>query len=481
MMAGFAMMAGRSSHAGVDIGEGAMAGMKYYQAQAQLDRAWLKDEAEIDNLGSELRYRDRSIDLEQQKLNWEMYKTKAQIAWANGDPLPPMPTTEGTTTSAPVVPAPKASPPAPAPAPNVGQAKPPVAPAPDTVTAPAPPNVVTAGPKKTASGPAPDAPAPAPAPNTAKPPNELAVPPEIAKAAQQPGPAPGVTWDQVIDEENPTKLSAAYEHAFKGASMGLAAPGLATDLLNRMNTLINAPVYHLKDGSTVVNPAIAEVERQKAAAGEGGKEMLSGDAEVADARETRGDARQRLELLLDLNDKIKTGALADSQAALSSYAQYFGVDPKTATNIQVFNKLATQEIYKELKEQKGSVRNMEIAGYTKQMASSELTSAANRKILLQAIGSADKADAYANDYFKWRGTPQGKTALTEGSFKNDWLADKGHGAQNFIDQRTLTYMKGHRPTEVPPTAKLQSDPSTGKARWFDKGSNQAWDFNGEPM
>ena len=30
--------------------------------------------------------------------------------------------------------------------------------------------------------------------------------------------------------------------------MGLSPPGLATDILNRMNQLINAPVYHLKDG-----------------------------------------------------------------------------------------------------------------------------------------------------------------------------------------------------------------------------------------
>ena len=74
MMAGFGMMAGRSPWAMVNIGQGAMEGMNYYQQTHQLDRQWAKTQAEIENLSSEARVRNADVALKSQQLSIEQKK-----------------------------------------------------------------------------------------------------------------------------------------------------------------------------------------------------------------------------------------------------------------------------------------------------------------------------------------------------------------------------------------------------------------------
>ena len=125
MAAGFAMMAGKSTNAMVNIGAGALEGMKYYQNQKQLDRAWQKDEAQIQDWGSQARNRDASTNLEVQKFNYEKNQATNAVNrqnWIDGGMVGPAPKMLGpndSTVSAPAsapTPAPsKTTSPAPAP------------------------------------------------------------------------------------------------------------------------------------------------------------------------------------------------------------------------------------------------------------------------------------------------------------------------------------------------------------------------------
>ena len=96
MAAGFAMMAGTSPHAMVNIGQGALAGMKYYQNQRQLDREWQKNEAQIQDYQSQARYRDATTNIAVQNLQLERAKYTYGMDYANwvaggmqGDPPKP--------------------------------------------------------------------------------------------------------------------------------------------------------------------------------------------------------------------------------------------------------------------------------------------------------------------------------------------------------------------------------------------------------
>ena len=91
MAAGFAMMAGTSPHAMVNIGQGALAGMKYYQSQRQLDREWQKNEAQIQDYQSQAKYRDAQTALQVQQIELSRFKLGPLAEWAAGGMQGPMP------------------------------------------------------------------------------------------------------------------------------------------------------------------------------------------------------------------------------------------------------------------------------------------------------------------------------------------------------------------------------------------------------
>ena len=88
--------------------------MQYLQKQQAVDNEWRLNAAKINELGSESRYHDEQTKLGAANLTLEWWKAQAQIAYANGQPAPPMPTQDGEY----VTPVPVTT----APAPSCGQA-----------------------------------------------------------------------------------------------------------------------------------------------------------------------------------------------------------------------------------------------------------------------------------------------------------------------------------------------------------------------
>ena len=213
MAAGFGMMAGTSSHAAVNIGQGALEGMKYMQTQRQLDNEWRKNDAQIEDYQSQARFRDAATNLSVQNLNLERLKflnDQRMKTWALGGGVGPPPTLLGLgdlgggTTPPAAAPAPSAAP-APAAAPSRAAQPPAAAPAASPAAAPAAPSaaapppipttpgaVVTAGGPKTAVGAPPAAAAPATPPATAPQPSK---PAEAATAPEEGATAPDLSKD----------------------------------------------------------------------------------------------------------------------------------------------------------------------------------------------------------------------------------------------------------------------------------------------
>jgi len=149
----------------------------------------------------------------------------------------------------------------------------------------------------------------------------------------------------------------------------------------------------------------------------------------------------------------------------------------------LFMKFAKQEIFKELKEQKGQVRNMEIMGYVEQMAGPGQTPQTNRRLLLKSLGGLDQQDAYSNDYFKWR-EGAGRTAVTQGAFQNDWLNQKEHDPKLYQNKRDYDFSHRAgttRPGNVPKSADMYENPTTFEIYWEDPVTHKRWDNDGNKI
>jgi hypothetical protein len=520
-MAGFGMMAGTSPYAGVNIGQGGMKGMEYYQKEQELNHAWALNDAQIRNLSAEQLAKGADTALRLGNLDLEM--RRFQMLSSPGEEITPESVAAGMGgagagtfkqpgTGAPIAapiptpaPPPAAATPGPGPtaavapiakpgaAPSVaaGAVAPPASAAP-TAAAPAAVTGAAPAPTATSAGP-PTAAAPAKPPaavaGAADVPSPGAEPAQAEAKAAQPGTMGWYTAHGVAPSDNPLVLRATAEQLNAranrmtiagGRGAGAAYQAEAQREFDRATQIEKGEIKIPFDGTIQTLPGVAEAqaeaERQKASAAKGGPEMLERDDNMNEARSVRTDARYRLEQLLDLNDKLATGALAPTADVLSRYGQYLGVPPQYATNFALFNKYATQEIYKELKEQKGQVRNMEIAGYTKQMADVTNPGPANRELLISALGGLSYQDAFADSYWNWRGGA-GKTALTTGKMENDWL--KANDPERYANKYYVAHPK--RPETASPGSQLQYDDQTGKVRWYDPATNKAIDRRGNEI
>ena len=97
MYAGFAMMAGRSPWAAVNIGEGAMKGLDYFQKQQELSRQWSLNDAQIAELKGSAGEKTAQTNLLAQQVALNLWAVQNKVAYAQamatGTPykMPPMP------------------------------------------------------------------------------------------------------------------------------------------------------------------------------------------------------------------------------------------------------------------------------------------------------------------------------------------------------------------------------------------------------
>ena len=178
MMGGFAMMGGESRNPWINIGRGEMAGMDYWQKQQELDRGWIKQQADIDHLSADDRRADADVNMRAVQTRLEAMKIKYGFDMAaerrkmdqDNDSAPaPAPTPAPTPTPEPSAdssapPTPSASPAAAIGAPGEGTspvvvAQGPSGPASGTArsAAPTPTAIAAASVAKSADQPAPDA------------------------------------------------------------------------------------------------------------------------------------------------------------------------------------------------------------------------------------------------------------------------------------------------------------------------------------
>ena len=221
---------------------------------------------------------------------------------------------------------------------------------------------------------------------------------------------------------------------------------------------------------------------QEEAQGAGRKDMLTNDGDESAARSTRNDIESKLEQLQELNEQLSTGPTMPIKELISRYGGIFGGDTRTATNAQEFEKLAYNEMYKELTASglKGQVRNMEISGFMKQMPELGKTPQANRDIILNARGLIDKQNAYGDAYMKWRQSPEGRSALTEAPFQYQW--NNQNPSQTFVNSRFHDFAAEHdRPKSIPPSAQLEQNSKNKAPRWRDPTTGKTWDWQGNPL
>jgi hypothetical protein len=470
MMAGFGMMAGTSPHAMVNIGQGAMAGMEYYQKQRQLDREWLKNEAEIEDYGSQARYRDAQTNVAVQNMQIERYKL--QIAALNpGDPIPPPPWATGpaaksTAEPAPAPTAPPAGPQAPA---TTGPAgKGPQAPvlAGGPGATPAPPVPAVAPPAGAPGKPA-GAPGPVSAPTPAGGP---ATPASAQPVAGDTEVAPGVKQSDLVDSENPNLLQQKIDLYSKQARMGVpGAAALADTAQKQFNALSSAPILHTKDGRSITNPAVVAAGAAKEGAIKGQEQFDEEDREAADAPHALQQQAQRLEALQTIMKRYPTGAWSEHLGDIGNILQSFHIpinvgDPAAVAE---FLKNSTGEIFDQLKEQKGAARNMEIVGLSKANPDPNLPPEANAAIISQMLGVVRERQDYYKNYVNWRQSAEGQSARSPTMYSAKWGID--HPIQPYIDKEEKNF--AYAGQKLPPKGRR----TDGQAYMMPDGRVGRWD------
>ena len=449
IMTGAAMMAGTSPNAMTNIGQGLMQGMKYYQQQRTLDREWEKNEAQIQDWQSQSKYRDAQTNLSVQNMGLELYKLKLgqwniqYQAWlaagGHGDPppMPTMPSGGSTPVTGPAAPVASSAGPAASPA--------------KTAPAVAKPIPVTSGaivgaPKTAASAPpaaaVTDTPAAASAPASAAPAAPGATPaaPAATPPANQAEPeiAPGVKQSDLIDSENPVVIQRQIEVANIKAQAGV--PGQAerlTSLQTKLTALANAPILHTKDGRTIINPAVAQVAAATEAGKIGATQRGEENEEVADRVPQVQTEVQSLEALRELMKRVPTGwattKFADAQNVLATFGIHVG-DPAA---VREFVKYTTSDIWNNLKERKGAVRNKEMDAASKMNVDPDAPPAANAEILAKQLGLARLQLQYAKEYSDWDKANPNTVSPT--GFKTGWMLKNDLGQFVGNERKNIAY------------------------------------------
>ena len=457
IMTGAAMMAGTSPHAMTNIGEGLMQGMKYYQQQRTLDREWEKNEAQIQDWQSQSKYRDAQTNLDVQNLDINRYKAqldgyRVQLAGWDGTGSPPTPPAPPASLSGILGGQAKKSPVAPAALPPPSALTAPGAPViAGSKPTPVTPGAVIGGSGKTAGAP-PAAAAPAAAPTAATPASAAPAAPAATPPANQAEPeiAPGVKQSDLIDSENPVVIQRQIEVANIKAQAGV--PGQAeraNALQTRLTALANAPILHTKDGRTIVNPATAQVAAGSEAGKIGATQRGEENEEVADRVPQVQTEVQSLEALRELMKRVPTGwattHFADAQNVLATFGIHVG-DPAA---VREFVKYTTSDIWNNLKEQKGAVRNKEMDAASKMNVDPDAPPAANAEILAKQLGLARLQLQYAKEYRDWDKANPNTVSPT--GFKTDWMLKNDLGQFVKNERKNIAY-----PGQVlPPTGQRE--------------------------
>jgi len=423
MAAGFAMMAGTSPHAMVNIGQGALEGMKYYQAQRQLDREWQKNQAQIQEWGSEARYRDAQTALETKQLDIALSKIKLGYGMAGipvpsefGGPGGAAASTPSPTTGAAPVAGPSGK------APDVGAT---IAATPKPVT-PGPPVISKPG------GPAAPAPAAPAAPAAAAPgPNAGAT---VASAPPPPPPPPPNASPDF--QAAYQALAKKYQQAMGLEIAGVAPAGAAQTIRQQMIEAQKTGRIVTEDGRSIIDPSVQEQE----AGGEYKKKVATDTAEEDAKIPVQQVARQKLDAQLGEMQKLmltfQPEHYAEQKAQIAAgVASVFGADAvpqgalDDAASAQRFLKDQMNAVMSQVQAMGGRILVSEIEGFKRAVASPNMQPAAAAAIIAQMRGLMKWQDAHDEAYGDWR---DANPSAPKRQFERGWLKDPANSPDKYI-------------------------------------------------
>jgi Phage tail lysozyme/Chaperone of endosialidase len=384
MSVGAAMMASRSPWLGVGIGEGLVAGNKYLQEQKELEKSWGSTQAQINNLSQEAREHGADADLKAQQLQIGALNMKLYMAVLRQKGL-----LGGGSTSDGSAPS----------GPTGGAA------APSTGLTP----LTSLGGAKAPSG----------APSD----------PSAPSGAAPAGAAPAST---IPDLNQDPAYQAAVAKIALGKRQNIARAGIGDDLIAEGEAERDAAKANWEKTAGPIEKG------QETATGAAATQRGEENEQVADRTGGLQTEVQSLEALRELLKRVPTGwattNFADAQNALAT----FGIHVGNPAEIREFVKYTTSDIWNNLKEQKGAVRNKEMDAASKMNVDPDAPPAANAEILAKQLGLARLQLGYAKDYRDWdKKTPN--TASPTG-FKTDWMLKNDLNKYVANERKNIAYV-----------------------------------------
>jgi hypothetical protein len=392
--------------------------MKYMQSQRQLDREWMKNEAQIQDWQSQSRQRDALTDVAVQNLGIERARIANGVAmsnWIAGGMVGPapkltMPSFGGSSASvaAPAAPAAAPAPAAVAP-PAAASAKPPI---------PTTPGAVVGDAGKVA-GPPPAAAAPATPP-------AATTPPSAPPAATAPSPAGAVP-----DIANDPDWKKGQQLIMQGKALEAITPGMGAPFVAQGEALVQQAKNRWE---TAKAPIVKGQEEYSGALGEAtGKAIAAIPAKM----QARQIVDQRLGEIQDMMKGYQPGAFAQEKAELASAAAgIFGRDfvpardLANAASYQRFLKDQILNTMDSVKAMGGRPMVTEIESLKRAMAGPELQPGAAAAIIAQARGALKWQDDHDNGLNDWVDKNPGQ--YNTAKFERQFL--KEHNVEDYVTE-----------------------------------------------
>lgn len=293
-----------------------------------------------------------------------------------------------------------------------------------------------------------------------------------SQTAEQPTPEqnktiPKSVFANVSDDYNPYVLRQKAEGQKRliqtAEQNGLPSPqgaaALYKDYLERAKAIENNEVQvQFKDGTTGYIPEIQEAANKKAYLGKSmelnAASMTKNDEDLGAKAQTRPEALARINDAAHILELYASGAISDWKAQIPAVAEALGlkIDPAKLDDTayqQTFTKLATQAMFDRVKDLGGRILVTEIEGQKRANMNPDLQPKTNRNIIGTAKGLMAAEDKFFDDYNNWRADTSDKGgAYASPAQYNLWKAkwQKDNKIDDFIEKgKAATPVKGDLP------------------------------------
>jgi hypothetical protein len=199
----------------------------------------------------------------------------------------------------------------------------------------------------------------------------------------------------------------------QGEALEGVAPGMGKAAIAQGQGLVDAAT---KRWETTKGPIL---KGQEEAAGKAATQRADENEGIASTVPQVQQEVQSLEALRELMKRVPTGWATTNFADAQNVLATFGIHVGSPAEVREFIKYTTSDIWQNLKEQKGAVRNKEMDAASKMNVDPEAPPAANAEILAKQLGLARLQLQYAKEYRDWDKANPATVSPT--GFKTDWM------------------------------------------------------------